>query len=122
MEPQILHANASDEYFTEERCHILELSNSPADAGLSIARARVEPGVTTALHRVIDTVERYVIQRGSGRVEVEGREPGNVGPNDVVIIPAGATQRITNTGESDLVFLAICTPKFVPERYEHLEK
>lgn len=121
MDPQILHASASDEYPTEERCHILELSNSPADGGLSIARARVEPGVTTALHRVVDTVERYVIQSGRGRVEIEGHEPDEVGPDDVVIIPAGATQRITNTGETDLVFLAICTPRFAPECYEHLE-
>jgi mannose-6-phosphate isomerase-like protein (cupin superfamily) len=26
-------------------------------------------------------------------------------------------QRVTNTGEEDLVFLAICTPRFRPENY-----
>jgi mannose-6-phosphate isomerase-like protein (cupin superfamily) len=121
MKPQVLRAVCSDEYFTEERCHILELSNSTSDSGLSIARARVEPGVTTALHRVIDTVERYVILSGSGRVEIEGLEACVVEPNDVVIIPKGATQRITNTADVDLIFLAICSPRFLPKCYEHLE-
>jgi mannose-6-phosphate isomerase-like protein (cupin superfamily) len=121
MKPQVLRAASSDEYLTEERCYILELSNSPSDSGLSIARARVEPGVTTALHRVIDTVERYIILSGSGQVEIEGLEACRVERYDVVIIPKGATQRITNTADSDLIFLAICTPRFDPECYEHLE-
>lgn len=121
MKPKILRVDEKDEFPTEERCHILELSNSPVDEGLSIARTRVEPGVTTALHRIADTVERYVILSGSGRVEVEGIAPAEVGPNDVVIIPADATQFITNTGDADLIFLAICTPRFEQQRYEHLE-
>lgn len=121
MEPKLFSVDESAEYYTEERCHILELSNSPADAGLSVARARVEPGVTTALHRVIDTVERYVILSGSGRIDIEGLEPADVGQYDVVNIPAGALQRITNTGDSDLLFLAICTPRFRQENYQHTE-
>ena len=65
MKPQILRADDSAEFPTEERCHILEISNSSSDAELSIARARVEPGVTTALHRVTDTIERYIILSGN---------------------------------------------------------
>jgi hypothetical protein len=30
---------------------------------------------------------------------------------------AGATQRITNIGRTDLVFLCVCTPRFRPENY-----
>ena len=37
------------------------------------------------------------------------------------MIPAGCRQRITNTGRDDLVFLALCTPRFVPASYEDLE-
>lgn len=121
MKPEILPAGDLEEFFTEERCHILEISNSSSDSGLSVARARVEPGVTTALHRVVGTVERYVILSGSGRVDIEGLEPCNVGPYDVVIIPEGASQRISNTANTDLIFLAICTPRFDQDRYEHLE-
>ena len=121
MEPKIHRAKEADEFYTEERCHILELSNSACDPELSIARARVEPGVRTALHVVAETVERYIILSGSGRVEVEGLEPADVGQYDVVIIPEGATQRITNTADTDLLFLAICTPRFKQDHYESRE-
>jgi len=118
---RILRPDDADEYDTEERCFILELSNAASDEALSIARARVEPGVTTAWHRVIGTTERYVILDGAGRVEVEGLEPQAVTAGDVVIIPPGARQRIANTGAVDLVFLALCTPRFRPENYLHDE-
>lgn len=121
MKPLIVKSDDSLEYYTEERCHILELSNTSFDEGLSVARARVEPGVTTALHRVVNTIERYVILAGHGRVDVEGLDPTDVEKNDVVVIPAGATQRITSTGDEDLVFLAICTPRFRQASYQHLE-
>ena len=113
----IIRPDAGEEYDTEERCSILEMSNSTRDEALSIARARVEPGVTTAWHRVVETAERYVILEGEGRVEVEGLDPEAVGVGDVVIIPPNARQRIANTGTSDLIFLALCTPRFRPERY-----
>lgn len=121
MEPQIQRTDESEEFYTEERCHILELSNTESDPGLSIARVRVEPAMTTAWHSIIDTAERYVILSGSGRVEVEGLEAQDVQQNDVVTIPASAPQRITNTSDSDLIFLAICTPRFEQGRYQHLE-
>jgi hypothetical protein len=50
----------SREYYFDEGCHILEMSNSPDDPEVSIARARVEPGVTTRLHRLTKTTERYI--------------------------------------------------------------
>lgn len=106
------------EYDTAERCWINELSNTAADPAVSIARARVAPGVTTRWHRLRDTAERYVITAGSGRVEVGGLPATAVGVGDVVRIPPGCPQRIANTGSSDLVFLAICTPRFRRENYE----
>lgn len=80
-------------------------------------RARVEPGVTTELHAVQGTVERYVILVGEGLVEVGDEPAAHVRPLDVVVIPAGAPQRITNIGESDLLLLAVCTPLFRKEVY-----
>ncbi len=121
MQAKILRPEPDNEYHTSERCHILEMSNSPVDEALSIARARVEPGVTTAWHRVADTAERYVILEGEGLVELEGMTPEKVADGDVVLIPPNVEQRITNTGESDLVFLALCTPRFRSENYEHTE-
>lgn len=109
------------EFYTPERCYIVELSNTPDDPEVSIASARVAPGVTTRWHRLLGTAERYVIIGGSGRVEVGHLSPQAVGPGDVVLIPPLHRQRITNTGNEDLVFLAICTPRFLPEAYEDID-
>ena len=109
------------EFYTDEHCHIVELHNTASDTGCSIARARVEPGVATRLHCVQATAERYVILEGEGSVEVNGQSPVTVRPLDVVNIPAGAPQRITNTGAQDLVFLCICTPRFELRNYLDLE-
>ena len=109
------------EVYIEEGCFILELSNTPDDAAVSIARARVPQGVTTRWHRVKDTAERYVILEGKGRAEVGESPPREVGPGDVVLIPPSCRQRIANIGPEDLVFLAICTPRFVQQAYEEIE-
>ena len=110
----------SREYFFDEGCHILELSNTPDDPTVSIARARVEPGVTTRLHRLVETTERYVILEGEGIVYIGDADPLPVERGDVIRIPAGASQCITNSGSGDLVFLVICNPRFVPSCYQAL--
>jgi mannose-6-phosphate isomerase-like protein (cupin superfamily) len=111
----------SAEYFFEEGCFILELSNSADDPSVSIARARVEAGGKTRWHRLSGVIERYVILSGSGSVEVGEEEPTRVSVGDVVTIPAMIPQRITNLGKADLVFLAICTPRFQRVCYQPLE-
>ena len=121
MREIILTSDEADEFYMEEGCFILELSNSPEDPDVSIARARVAPGVTTRLHRLQGVAERYVILEGSGRVEIGELPAQEVQPGTVVLIPPGCTQRITNTGTGDLVFLAICTPRFIPAVYEDLD-
>lgn len=121
VQPAILTYQAETEFFTAELCHINELSNSAADEELSVAVARVEPGVTTCWHRLRDTTERYVILSGQALVEVGDLAPRPLKVWDSVVIPAGCRQRITNTGSVDLVFLALCTPRFRPEVYEALE-
>ena len=119
-EPRIIKPDGDDEYFIDEGCHILELSNTPHDPSVSIARARVGPGETTRLHRLAGTAERYVILSGQGQVELGGQPPVTVRAGDVALIPPGCTQRIRNTGSGDLVFLAICSPRFTGAAYEDL--
>ncbi|MEN6585736.1 MAG: cupin domain-containing protein [Sulfuricella sp.] len=114
-------ADRANEYYFEEGCHILELLNTPDDPDVSIARARVPPGFTTRWHCLNGITERYVILSGTGRAEVGEQAPREVAAGDTVIIPAMCRQRITNSGEDDLVFLAVCTPRFVQEAYEDLE-
>lgn len=109
------------EYWFEERCHITEWWNTPGDAAVSVARARVEPGVTTRLHRLRGVAERYVILEGRGRAEVGAGPPQEVGPGEVVMVPPDTAQRITNIGNSDLLFLAVCTPRFTRDAYEDID-
>lgn len=117
MKPAIRKFDRRAEFPTAERCHVNELSNIADDPEVSIARARVAPGVVTRWHRLRDIAERYVILEGNGRVEVGDLPPQDVGPGDVVLIPPACRQRIACIGARDLVFLAICTPRFRPEAY-----
>lgn len=121
MKENVRRLRAEDEYFTSEGCFILELSNTAEDEDVSIARARVAPGVTTRWHRLRGTVERYVILEGRGRAEIGALPAQEVGPGDVVLIPPQCRQRISNTGSTDLVFLAICTPRFSQDAYEAID-
>lgn len=108
------------EFFTDEKCHILEILNEQDDRSQSIARARVAPGVTTALHKLIGTSETYYILSGKGVVELNSNTSKKLTRGDVVRIPADIPQRITNTGTEDLVFLCFCVPAFDQENYVSL--
>jgi len=114
------HANNQEYLFIAEGCYITELSNTPADPAVSIAQARVEPNVTTTWHRLIGVTERYCIVEGTAVVEIGNDAPKNVTVGDVVIIPPMTRQRIKNVGKTDLIFLAICNPRFTPACYESL--
>ena len=121
MKEAVYHSNPAAEFYIDEGCYITELSNTAEDAAVSIARARVKPGTATRWHRLVATAERYIILEGSGFVEVGEKLQKDVGVGDVVLIPPMSRQRITNTGDKDLVFLAICTPRFIDEVYEDIE-
>lgn len=122
MTPRIVHPDPDLEYaFVEEGCHILESWNHPDDPGISIARARVKPGVTTRWHALRAVTERYLVVSGSGVVEIGARMPESVKAGDVVVIPPEVRQRIRNSGADDLIFYAICTPRFTSDCYAALE-
>ena len=121
MHPLIKKSDPNAEFVTPERCWILESWNEEGDPAASVARARVAPGTATRLHRLRAVDERYVIVEGTGLVRVGDLPPSTVKPGDVVVIPAGVSQQISNEGEDDLVFYCICTPRFTPDCYEALE-
>lgn len=123
MQPTVAHDDGTEIDF-REGCRIAELWNRPQDPSTSIARARVAAGGTTRWHALANTTERYVILGGQGRVELgppESRTCSTVGPGDVVFIPPGTPQRITAGQDAELVFLAICSPRFVPACYLELD-
>ena len=117
MHAKVIHARPEEEYWFREGCHILEIANHPDDPQVSIARARLEPGMTTQWHSLRDTWERYLIIEGTGIAEIGDLEPARVAPGDVVCIPPDTPQRIRNACSGDLVFYAICSPRFVPACY-----
>ena len=118
--PFVIPPEQIGEFWTEERCHIRELVNDPKLTAFSLAIARVEPGVTTQLHALKGISETYILRRGKGVAEVDGKKiPLSKGSS--LFIPEGAAQRITNIGDEDLEFYCHCTPRFTPEAYTNLE-
>jgi len=109
------------EYYFREGCFITELSNTADDPELSVAHVRVEPGETTSWHKLLGISERYLILSGRGNVEVGNSEAREVTESDVVLIPPEVRQRITNIGEEDLIFLALCAPRFQEEYYVEID-
>jgi mannose-6-phosphate isomerase-like protein (cupin superfamily) len=120
MNENLVRAGNEAEFPTRERIFITERLNDSAVPDLSLADARLEPGVTTELHR-LTVNEWYVIQHGAGLMEVGDREPFEVGLGDIVVIPAGVSQRITNTGDADLRFQCVCMPRFTEDSYHSME-
>ena len=119
-EAGLLRQAPGQPFYTEERCFITELLNDPQCSEVSLARCRVEPGVTTQLHR-LSVAERYVVESGQGMMELDGQPAVAIGAGDSVLIPPGCAQRVKNDAAEDLVFLCICTPRFEPLHYENIE-
>ena len=120
MTRPVFKAGTDEEFWTSERCHIRELINTESIPDFSLADSRVEPGVVTELHS-LSVREWYYITQGTGLMEVDGGPQIEVGPGDTVEIPAGVSQRITNTGEDDLILQCVCLPRFTMDCYKSLE-
>ena len=114
MNPKIIKANSVNPYLTPERCYIAE-NYSAKEA--SIALATVKPGITTRSHHLRKIQEIYVMISGEGIVTFNGLKPTRVSIGDVIIIPAGVSQKIANTGQTDLMFYCVCTPRFTETCY-----
>jgi len=61
----------TDEFWTRERCFIREIVNTQDIQDFSLAETRVQPGVTTELHK-LSVNEWYIILAGEGQMEVGG--------------------------------------------------
>ena len=112
--------NEKPERYTSERCWISEILNDLHWPEFSIARCRVEPGVTTELHS-LSVHEVYVIEHGQGLMRVGENDPFEVGPGDTVSIPKQSAQSIANVSDDDLIFTCVCSPRFLQDCYTSLE-
>ena len=77
----------------------------------SIAHAIVPRGEKSLPHRLKSSSEVYYILSGSGKMHI-GDESESVCSGQAVYIPPGDVQYIENTGDLDLVFLAIVSPEW----------
>jgi len=118
MKPRIVKAHDSKETLTSERCFVAE--NYSAD-DISVAQARVKPGITTVSHHLEGVNEIYMIVSGEGQVDIGELPSTKVNAGDLVVIPAGTSQRISNIGENDLIVYCVCTPKFTSQSYHDHE-
>jgi mannose-6-phosphate isomerase-like protein (cupin superfamily) len=94
-------------------CELLHPDKTPeaSDLACSIAHAIVPKGESTLPHRLLESTELYYILKGTGSMQIDG-ESSTVRPGQIVLIPPGAVQHIRNTGNCDLVFLCVVSPKW----------
>lgn len=114
---RIVDLHACEEFTAGDNCRLRELfhpDKQPLALRYSLAHARVAPGQTTAPHRLKAASEVYYILEGEGVMRI-GDETAPVRPHQAVYIPPGAEQCITNTGDTDLVFLCIVDPAWRAE-------
>ncbi|TVR89253.1 MAG: cupin domain-containing protein [Saprospirales bacterium] len=116
----IIKGNEQTENYLGENCYITELLNSPDLSELSVAVARVLPGEETELH-ALEGHEVYYVLQGKGEVFIDGANRGTLEKGDLALIKKDLSQKITNTGTGDLIFLCICSPRFRTEGYRALE-
>lgn len=120
MNNQIFKEIAEKEYFSGEGCFINELFNEAEYNGASIAKASVEPGLTTENHLLKETDEWYYILEGKGEMFLDGKMIGVVSKGEIVHIPKNTPQFIKNAGTTNLVFLCFCVPAFKSDVYERI--
>ncbi len=80
----------------------------------SLAYIVIPPGKSSASHYHQLSQESYYILEGEGQVRVD-QQHFFIKPGQVCYIEPGETHQISNQGEKDLVFLAVCVPPWVPE-------
>ena len=90
---------------------ILDRTNAPVQ-NQSLAEASIPAGIATDRHYHKLSEEFYFIIEGKGSMEIDG-EAREVGPEDAILIPAGAWHQITAV--EDLRFLCCCAPPYAHE-------
>ncbi|KPL00768.1 MAG: mannose-6-phosphate isomerase [candidate division Zixibacteria bacterium SM23_73_3] len=84
----------------------------------SLAHARVKPGQSSLPHK-LKTSEVYYILEGEGIMYVDD-ESAKIHSGQAIYIPPNSVQYIQNTGNTDLKFLCIVDPPWLPEDEEVL--
>ena len=81
---------------------------------ISIAHMTLLPGSKDAAHYHPDIIEAYFILSGTGAMHIDDKSQ-SVKPNDAILVRKNKIHYIENTGDTDLMFLAICSPAWHPD-------
>lgn len=93
---------------------LLHPDHDSVPLGYSLAHAVIRPGQRSIRHHLEGRTEVYYLISGRGRMHIDD-EVREVRAGDALLIPSGAVQFLENTGEEDLVFLAIVEPAWHPD-------
>ena len=113
----VKHIEAIKTFIAGDRTEIREVlhpKNDAVDLPYSLAKATLGVGEASDPHILRTSSELYIIEKGEGRAFV-GEEVVDVKPGDIVLIPAGETQYIKNTGSERLEFLCVVAPPWSKE-------
>lgn len=83
------------------------------DETASLAHVIMQPGSASLLHRHETLTETYYILSGKGEITI-GERTRPVQTDDLILVPPHAPHRLRNTGETELIHLVFCVPKFDP--------
>ncbi len=107
-----------DELVTPQGEIILELIGKAELSGgtskHSLAQVIIPPGKSSALHYHKISEETYYLLQGEGWMRIDQQE-FSLQPGQACLIEPGEVHQIFNPGKTDLKFLAICAPAWVPE-------
>lgn len=84
------------------------------NANHSLARIIIPPGKSSSSHYHKISQETYFILKGEGSMTINNQD-FTLLPGQACWIEAGEVHQIKNNGETELVFIAICAPAWVPE-------
>ena len=79
----------------------------------SLAHIVIAPGGASARHYHKASEETYYLLRGAASMKVDGRTFA-LHPGETCLIQPGETHQISNPGNADLEFLAVCAPSWAP--------
>ena len=117
-EPKAMHTQYAEipVYKTRDGSLIRELMHPQQHAvqHQSLAEASVPPGVSTLLHKHLQTEELYYITQGQGMMTLAD-DRFAVTTGDSIVIKPGTAHCIANTGVETLKILCCCSPAYSHE-------
>ncbi len=95
-------------------------TNAGGSAQHSVALITLAAGKASRKHYHPQAEESYTILSGSARVTV-GEESAELNAGACVVIPPQQIHQITNIGENELRFLAVCAPPWAPDNSVYVD-